>query len=104
MLFIAVTTLIYPYFSKVRDKPCYFLNEITLFPDGVVEIHGEQCQMHLNSRIGVLGCWLCLAEKGDARANSKTLFIFKSNVSEYHYSQLCRVIKRNTLEHSKNDH
>ncbi len=100
MLIIVVISLYRSQFSKRREQPCYFLKEVTLLPKGVVEIDDNQYQMHLNSRIGLLGCWLCLAQKEGSKVKIKTLFIFRSSISQYHYSQLCRVIKRNTSDHS----
>lgn len=100
MLFIVVVSLYQSRFSSVRDDSCYFLKEITLLPEGIVEIDNNSYQMHLNSRIGFLGCWLCLTEERGGKISTETLFIFKSSVSQRHYSQLCRVIKRNTSDHS----
>ena len=99
-LFIVVISLYHSRFSSVRDDPRYFLKEITLLPEGIVEIDNNSYQMHLNSRIGFLGCWLCLTRGMDGKVSTETLFIFKSSVSQRHYSQLCRVIKRNTSDHS----
>ncbi|WP_426359827.1 hypothetical protein ACPUVO_06270 [Pseudocolwellia sp. HL-MZ19] len=101
MLFIVVLCLFPSRFSSVRDKPCYFLKEITLSPDGIVEINNNSYRMHLNSRMGFLGCWLCLTNEKSDKVKTNTLFIFKSSVSQQHYSQLCRVIKRNTFDHSR---
>ena len=100
MLFIVVISLYHSRFCSVRDDPRYFLKEITLLPEGIVEIDNNSYQIHLNSRIGFLGCWLCLTRGMDGKVSTETLFIFKSSVSQRHYSQLCRVIKRNTSDHS----
>lgn len=100
MLFIVVIGLCGSRFSKVREQNRYFVKELTLLPNGVVEIGSKQHQMHLNSRIGFLGCWLCLTSKQEIKRGVKTLFIFKNSVSDESYSRLCRIIKRNTFDHS----
>ena len=98
--FIVVIGLCSSRFSNVREKSCYFIKEIILLPNGVVEIDNTQYQMHLNSRIGFLGCWLCLINEQEKQTKSDTIFIFKDSVSEESYSRLCRVIKRNTANYS----
>ena len=100
MLFIVVIALYHSRFSTLRDQSCYFLKEINLLPDNIIEMDGNSYQMHLNSRMGFLGCWLCLTPQKVSKVKTETLFIFRSSVSQYHYSQLCRVIKRNTSDHS----
>lgn len=101
ILFIVVVGFFSASFSKLRGSPQYFLQEFILLPDGFVELEGKVYKMQLNSRIGILGCWLCLTgeenNKPNGRKKSETHFIFKSSVSDYHYSQLCRMIKRNTF-------
>jgi|GEM_PF-1566901 len=98
--------------TNAPDKLCsdwlhkqYFLKELTLLPDALVEFDKKQYQLHLNSRVGLLGCWLCLTSQHNEKTNSKvkpkirtkTHFIYKNSVSKVHYAQLCRVIKRNTF-------
>jgi len=100
MIFIVVIGLCGSRLSKVRVQNRYFVKELNLLPNGVVEIDNKQHQMHVNSRIGFLGCWLCLTSNQEVKRGVKTLFIFKSSVSEQSYSRLCRVIKRNVFDHS----
>jgi len=90
-------------YSAGRHKQ-HFLKEITLLPDALVELDKKQYQLHLNSRVGLLGCWLCLTSQHNQKAKSKikirtqTHFIYKNSVSKVHYAQLCRVIKRNAFQ------
>lgn len=97
ILFMVVISFVSASFSKVRATPQYFLKELILLPDSMVELDKQQYEMDLNSRIGIFGCWLCLNSVKGNKVKSETHFIFKSSVSNYHYSQLCRMIKRNTF-------
>jgi hypothetical protein len=97
MLLMVVIGLFNARFSKVRENPLYFRKELILLPDSTIELNKQQYEIGLNSRIGILGCWLCLRCSKGNKVKSETHFIFKSSVSDYHYSQLCRVIKRNAF-------
>ncbi|XPF93652.1 hypothetical protein ACM9HF_16745 [Colwellia sp. RE-S-Sl-9] len=97
IFFMVVISFFSASYSKVRSTPQYFLKELILLPDNIVELNKQQYEMGLNSRVGIFGCWLCLSCEKDNKVKSETHFIFKSSVSDYHYSQLCRVIKRNAF-------
>jgi len=57
----------------------------------------KKFSLHINSRVGILGCWLILENASQGKKNIKRLFIFKDAVSSDNYSRLCRTINRNAL-------
>lgn len=99
MLFIVAIAFFGGSLCQLRDEPCYLLKEVLLLPEGQLELNNHIYTIQLNSRVGIFGCFLCLVDT-EEQAKPETLFIFKTSVSECDYSRLCRVIKRNVLEHS----
>jgi len=81
-------------FIRFIDKPGNFKGELILHSDGHIELESKMYLMHINSRVGLLGCWLSLRSEQGSNMKSETLFIVKNSVSMLNYSRLCRVIKR----------
>lgn len=85
------------------EKPSGFKNELIIHSDNSIELDKQTYLMHINSRIGLLGCWLSLTCEQGSQVKSETLFIAKNSVSMLNYSRLCRAIKRNTFNaHNSN--
>lgn len=117
VLFFVAIGLFNSAYSKIRNKPEHLLAELVLLPEGLVELnqlpqkdHVREktlFKIHPNSRVGFLGCWLCLTSEQTAseqtaneqtdNPKSQTLFIFKNSVCQQDYCRLCRIIKRKTF-------
>ncbi len=61
---------------------------------GDVVFDGCNFNLHLNSRISILGCWLVLENSSMPKTELAKLLIFKDSVSTQSYSRLCRAINR----------
>lgn len=96
-LLICVLNLFSSKLIRFIEKPSGFKNELIIYSDNSIELDKKRYLMHINSRVGLLGCWLSLTSEQGGQAKSKTLFIVKNSVSILNYSRLCRTIKRNTF-------
>ena len=74
-----------------------FIQEVVIKLDGHVEVEHNQYEMHVNSRVGLLGCWLTLQNGEHNKLKLDTLFIVKNSVSNKNYARLCRIINRKNL-------
>lgn len=73
------------------------LNKFELHIDGKCYFNlGQLCRLHVNSRVGILGCWLVFIRVKNSQNliddTHQPFFIFKDSLSAQDYSRLCRVI------------
>jgi len=71
------------------------VRELIIQTNGTVELNKHVYTLHLNSRVGLFGCWLHLESKQGVSKERETLFIAKNSVSIHNYCRLCRIIKNN---------
>lgn len=101
-LLVCVLSFFSSSFISFIEKPSGFENELIIDLDGCVELDKKTYVMHINSRVGLLGCWLRLNGEQGSKVKSKTLFIVKNSVSMPNYSRLCKIIKRQGVNPSSN--
>lgn len=97
VLLICILCVFSTRFIGFNPNDRHFIQEIVIQLDGHIEVEHNQYEMHVNSRVGLFGCWLVLQNSFNKKLKPDTLFIVKNSVSKQSYARLCRIINRNNL-------
>ncbi|MDO6446584.1 hypothetical protein Q4493_12440 [Colwellia sp. 1_MG-2023] len=93
-LFICNTILFKKYYNRL---PIYQIKHLVLHENGLIDCDRyNHLSLHINSRIGWLGCWLILIDNSSKILGKPIkIFIFKDSLSQQDYCRLSRTILSN---------